>query len=281
MLYFLMYGFYNFILLFYRIPFPHDPATFDWIPFETRFQLWLLLDSWKAAIMRRENIAKYGSYIGASLPDEQERKKRFEVRLKESYDDADKLRELGEMSGVLTPPELDSDFCELFCERKMYEARILAGEAVFFANGHCCFDMKLWLDHGFVPGPYPGLQYYVFIKSADDITYIRYFNTCADEFVTNSCPENLVMMNENGDHAFSWEKRNKLFQDYEIIGPATYDERMRCVEIIPVPGLTMNNFVRLANASGKLDTSKSTVWIASEAESKWLETEGWLRVKRP
>lgn len=263
-----MNGFYNLILLFYRIPFLHVPATFDWIPFETRIQLLLLLDSWKAAIDRRENIADYGPEIGDPFPDEQERKTRFEVRFKEAYEDADILRKFGEMSGVLTPPELDSDFCELFCERKMYEARKIAGEPVYFANGHCCMDMRLWYDFELNPGPYPGLQNYYISNGYYEATegFIRrYLNYFTRDYI----PEHLVMMDENGDHALSPDTRESEFMWNDIIGPATYAERMRCSGVYPIPDLTKTINEQRTGSSVKFDITKSNVWLKSEADSDW------------
>lgn len=116
--------FYYLIVWFAGLPsFPHDIATFDWIPIKSRIQLALMLDRWKAAVDRRKYIEICGRHIAPLIPGEQEKKKFFEQKLKEAYEDAAKRRKKSERSGILTPPDIDYEHWEKILEKNVHGAK--------------------------------------------------------------------------------------------------------------------------------------------------------------
>lgn len=271
MLELIMNGFFAFIAKFCVIPFPFDLTVFDWIPFETKVELVLLLDRWKAAVDRREHIAKYDWYMDTPIEDEQERKTLFETKLEEAYEEAVKRRELANAAGVFVPPELDVEHCEQYCERRVYEARKRANEPVFFANKHCCYDMELWYGFQLIPGPYPGLEHY-FMSAWDNNAGAALICDLNEGVLTPfDYGKNLIIMEENGEHVLCRENRAEMFWKHDVIGPNTYGEWMRVMGIRPVPGLTMANHERMARTDGKVDVTKSNVWHQNEASLRYNE----------
>lgn len=135
-------AFYQFLIQFCAILFPHDPATFDWIPFPARIQLALLLDRANAAVIRMMEQRMFGAKAVSRFPDEQERFNLCAQRLKQEYQDAEQRRKSDAEHGKLTPPEPDLEYWQQVCEKEMYEARKAEGEPVQFVDGHLCIDAK-------------------------------------------------------------------------------------------------------------------------------------------
>ena len=260
--------FYNFLLMFYEIPFPFEIEVFDWIPFEERIELLSLLDKWRAAIDRWDNIKKYNTFrVGAPITDERERKELFELMLKKAYREAFERRESGKAVGVLTPPGLDLTWCEQYCERKIYEARKIAGEPVFFKSGRCCFDLGLLCGYRLIPGPYPGLENYI-IGAADHecaVALIRELN--AGKKLSYNYGKILVKIDDSKARFLCAERRKEMFEKYDVIGPATYSEYIRAEGVFPVPGLTLTNHELLAHPDKKVNTAMSHVWSVDKAFS--------------
>ena len=229
-------AFYQFLIQFCIILFPHDPATFDWIPFPARIQLALLLDRANAVVIRHEKQKLLGAKAEAISSDEQECFNLCGQRLKQEYQDAEQRRKSDAEHGKLTPPEPDLEYWQQVCEKKMYEARKAEGEPVQFVDGHLCIDASLYNDALWIcPGPYPGLQYYTFYtRFKPDLDLLRSFGEEGGKRPENY-GQRLVHMEENGDFALHSPTRRWYMQRYGIIGPATFAEMMKDVEYDSMP----------------------------------------------
>lgn len=135
-------------------------------------------------------------------------------------------------------------------------------------------DVKLRYDYLLTPGAYPGLEYYrvKHTPAWDDNTF---YDLCEGRVTIKDYGKNLVMFEENGDHALGGKTRADMLLNEMVIGPATYAERMLRRDIGGKPVVTLANHEQLAGSSEKLDTTKSKVWLAREAiMNKLLSSDG-------
>ena len=218
-------SFYNLLSCYCTLSFPHDRLTFDWIPFWARVQLMILLDQWKAAVDRRENIRTYGTRIGEMILDEQARFDRFWCMLQNVYVDAVAQKKLAERHGLLRALEPDVGFWQIILEKEIYKARKAAGEPVLFIDGHCCIDASLHDGLWICPGPYPGLEYYCHYGEFEpNIELIRSLSENGENRPKNY-GQRYLRMEKDGDFALYGFNRGELLKE-GVIGPATFAERM-------------------------------------------------------
>lgn len=158
--------FYNFLISQCEISVPYYAWAFNWIPFQVRKQLLMLLDAWKAAQMRltwfqSKQTDFSPDVIDLAFQGEAECRQLFELALKKAYWEALRLSDSNEQHGIFEAPKPDLQFwCQVY-ERETYEARLAAGEPVLLYEGRCCLYGSL-RDYVriLIPGPYPGLRYY-------------------------------------------------------------------------------------------------------------------------
>lgn len=241
-------AFYSFLISQCAISFPHAPGAFDWIPFQVRKQLVMLLDAWKAAVMRLEYCRNPGKKdsdfwtdksaaspvspydIELASAEKKERWHLFDSALKKAYQDAEKLSGINGQHGILTAPVPDLAFWNQVYEREIYEARLAAGEPVVLYEGRCCLygslhDYEIGRGYVIVPGPYPGLQYYVFEHELPLYGEQYFWNVALKERANDQRMQYApIPMDCTTEFESPKEARKRLARDYGIIGPATYAE---------------------------------------------------------
>ena len=216
--------FYSFLTLRGGIGFRHYARFFDWIPFQVRMQLVMLLDAWRAAQMRLTWTNSDPEAINLAHHEVEEHWQCFNFALKKAYQEAERLAHANWLHGIDKAPVPDLEFWRQVCARELYEARKAAGEPVVFYEGRCClYGCFAEYRDPVVPGPYPGLQYYHFFDNAYSSYEEDFWRIAQEERDSDQRMQAKPIPMEYGAipcHV----KRQKLLEKCNIIGPATYAE---------------------------------------------------------